>query len=175
MLRSRKYYFYSMFPRIITLNRFILSLAVLKQSASSRSLRPLWLTAVFTAVISVLAWGMATYPIAIAAASQSSPVASVDQATYDFGEVYEGEHIFHTFRVRNTGSLPLEIHDPAAKAENSVNDRNTQVAVDFESGRGISGLAGQAAFSRHSFGGQTHATSALHPSLAARGRPAAPA
>ena len=132
MLRSRKYYFYSMFPRIITLNRFILSLAVLKQSASSRSLRPLWLTAVFTAVISVLAWGMAIYPIVIAAASQSFPVASAEQTTYDFGEVYEGEHISHTFTVRNTGSVALELRDPAAKAENPASDRNVRVAAQDE-------------------------------------------
>lgn len=146
---------------------------------SSRSLIAACFTAAFkakfTAVISVFAWGLAINPIAVVVASQSSPVASVDEATYDFGVVYEGEHIFHTFRVRNTGSLPLEIHDPAAKAENSANDRNTHVAVDFESGRRVPGLAGQAAFSGHSFGVQTQATAALHPSLAARGRPAAPA
>jgi len=164
-----------MFSRIITLNKSILSLAESKRLVSSRSVRAAWLTAKFTAVISVLAWVPGVHRIAVVTASQSSPVASVDQATYDFGEVYEGEHIFHTFRVRNTGSLPLEIHDPAAKAENSANDRNTQVAVDFESGHGIPGLAGQAAFSDHSFGGQTQARAALHPSLAARGRPAAPA
>ena len=175
MLRSRKYYFYSMFSRIITLNRFILSLAVLKQSASSRSLRPLWLTAVFTAVVSVLAWGMAIYPIVIAAASQSFPVASAEQTTYDFGEVYEGEHIFHTFTVRNTGSAPLEIRDPAAKAENTTGDQNTRMAVDFESRPGRSRLGGQATVSELSFAAHPQAMAALHPLLAARGRPAAPA
>ena len=52
------------------------------------------------------------------AVEQGTPVAAVGETTYDFGEVYEGEHLAHTFRVRNTGSAPLELRDPAAKAEN---------------------------------------------------------
>jgi hypothetical protein len=182
-----------MFFRVITHTKFIPSVFESKRLASllsrwreasskrfsgSRSPRAAWFrggfTAAFTAAISVFAWGLADDPIAVLAAAQSSPVASVDQTTYDFGEVYEGEHISHTFTVRNTGSVPLEVRDPAAKAENPENDR-TRVAVDFESGHGIPRLAGQAGFSDHSFAGQTQATVALHPLVAARGRPAAPA
>ena len=145
------------------------------RSASSRLLRAVLFTAAFTGVISVVAWGLAIHPIAILASTQSSPVASVDQPTYDFGEVYEGEHISHTFRVQNTGSVPLELRDPAAKAENPANDRNARVAVDFESGHDISRLASPATFSDLTSAGRTQAAMAFDPLPAGRGRPAAPA
>src|SRR5215471_14489951 len=133
-----------MFSRIITLIRPILRFVEPKCLTSSRSPRATRLAAATTAAISVLAWGLAAQPVAILAASQSSPVASVDQTTYDFGEVYEGEHISHTFTVRNTGSVPLELRDPAAKAENSASDRSARVATNLESGPGILRLTGEA-------------------------------
>jgi hypothetical protein len=63
---------------------------------------------------------------------QGSPVAVVDQASHDFGEVYEGERISHTFRIRNTGTAPLEIREPDPKAENdspSTSARNAPVVA----------------------------------------------
>jgi hypothetical protein len=53
----------------------------------------------------------------------------VDQATHDFGEVYEGEHLSHTFTIRNPGTAPLEIRDPALKAQNEAAAMNTFVAA----------------------------------------------
>jgi hypothetical protein len=130
----------------------------------------------FAVASSVLAWGaLGAQPLACLAFSQAYPIAAVDQATYDFGEVYEGEHIAHTFTVRNTGSVPLELHDPAVKAENQAGDQSALVASDFGAEGGIARLAGQAALSQVSFTGHTGAAMALRPLLAVRGRPAAPA
>ena len=159
----------------MTFIRPILRLVEPKILTSSRSPRATRLAAASTLASSVLAWGLAAQPLAILAASQSSPVASVDQSTYDFGEVYEGEHISHTFTVRNTGSVPLELRDPAAKAENPASDRNVRVAAHLESGPGISLASGQAAVPELSFAGYTGATTSLHQLLAMRSRPAAPA
>jgi hypothetical protein len=164
-----------MSSRIIQHSKSILSFVESKVLASQRLPRAVLFTATFTGVISVVAWGLAIHPIAILASNQSSPVASVDQPTYDFGEVYEGEHLSHTFRVQNNGSVPLELRDPAARAENPAHDRNARVAVDFESGHDIYRLASPATLSDLTLAGRAQAAMAFDPLPAGRGRPAAPA
>jgi uncharacterized protein (DUF58 family) len=47
-----------------------------------------------------------------AQASQAAH-AVVDETRYDFGEVFKGEALNHTFKVRNTGVVPLKLNDAA--------------------------------------------------------------
>ena len=106
---------------------------------------------------------------------QGSPVAAVDQATHDFGEVYEGEHLSHTFTVRNTGPVPLELRDPAAKAQNEGSEGNGLVAAALRSelGRGLTDFGDRAAISPVRLATQGGAR-LNEPMLATGGRPAAP-
>ena len=39
--------------------------------------------------------------------------AVVEETRYDFGEVFKGEALNHTFKVRNTGTVPLQMSDAA--------------------------------------------------------------
>lgn len=38
-----------------------------------------------------------------------APVIEIEEATYEFGEVQQGEEVKHTFKVFNRGNAPLEI------------------------------------------------------------------
>jgi hypothetical protein len=42
------------------------------------------------------------------------PHIAIDAATYDVGEIYEGETIVHAFTVKNTGTAELSIKDVKA-------------------------------------------------------------
>ena len=42
------------------------------------------------------------------------PHLAIDAASYDVGEVYEGETIVHAFTVKNTGTAELSIKDVKA-------------------------------------------------------------
>lgn len=43
------------------------------------------------------------------ALAQNQPRISFDDTRYDAGEVWEGEKVFHTFTVKNTGTAQLNI------------------------------------------------------------------
>src|SRR5260370_12637972 len=117
--------------------------------------------ALATVAMGVLVSGLAGgSPAAGLERDQGSPVAAVDQATHDFGEVYEGEHLSHTFTVRNTGPVPLELRDPAAKAQNEGSEGNGLVAAALRSelGRGLTDFGDRAAISPTRLPNQTRAT-----------------
>jgi len=85
----------------------------------SRAIRRVWAST----TVAVLACGVASMSLSAALAHvQTSSVAIVDQPAYDFGNVYEGEHVSHTFQVRNAGSAPLEIREADARAANSASE-----------------------------------------------------
>lgn len=42
--------------------------------------------------------------------SKGSPVISVPESTYDFGEINEGGEVSHDFLIRNTGNATLDIN-----------------------------------------------------------------
>lgn len=44
-------------------------------------------------------------------AVEPTPMIGVDQPTYEFGEVSQGDIVKHDFRVFNRGSAPLEIKE----------------------------------------------------------------
>ena len=46
-----------------------------------------------------------------AAQRPTGPRLALDNARYDFGEVFAGEDLSHVFLVRNNGSVPLELSD----------------------------------------------------------------
>ncbi|MGM0452011.1 MAG: DUF1573 domain-containing protein [Thermodesulfobacteriota bacterium] len=39
----------------------------------------------------------------------AAPLAVIESPTHDFGAVYAGEKILHTFEIRNEGDAPLKI------------------------------------------------------------------
>jgi hypothetical protein len=41
--------------------------------------------------------------------AQGVPIIEIDEPTYDFKEVSQGETVEHVFKVRNKGTAPLEI------------------------------------------------------------------
>ena len=43
------------------------------------------------------------------AASPNAPVLQISEATYDFGEVFEGVEVSHDFKIKNTGKGELQI------------------------------------------------------------------
>ena len=43
------------------------------------------------------------------ASEQNQPRISFDSTSYDAGEVWEGEEVFHTFTVKTTGTVQLDI------------------------------------------------------------------
>ena len=64
-----------------------------------------------------LSWAHAANPAgnpaqpkpAAPAASPNAPVIQVPEATYDFGEVFEGGEVSHDYMVKNTGKTELQI------------------------------------------------------------------
>jgi hypothetical protein len=42
-------------------------------------------------------------------ASPNAPVLQIPEATYDFGEVFEGGEVTHDFKIKNTGKGELQI------------------------------------------------------------------
>lgn len=46
-----------------------------------------------------------------AAADEGTPKAVVEENTHEFGAVYEGKDIFHTFAIKNQGEAVLEIQN----------------------------------------------------------------
>ena len=46
--------------------------------------------------------------------SENQPQISLDSIHYDVGEAWEGDDIFHTFTVKNTGTAQLNIKDVRA-------------------------------------------------------------
>jgi HYDIN/CFA65/VesB family protein len=46
-----------------------------------------------------------------AAAQRPLPEAAIERARHDFGKVFAGEELSHTFIVRNVGNAPLELSD----------------------------------------------------------------
>jgi hypothetical protein len=106
---------------------------------------------------------------------QAPPVAAVDEATYDFGEVYEGEHLSHAFTIRNTGAAPLEIRDPAARAQNAGSDGKAAVtaALRLEANGWLADFSGRAAVSPIRSASQAGGR-LMQPVIAAGGMPAAP-
>ncbi len=50
-------------------------------------------------------------PVQKPALSNDEPRISFDQTSYDAGEAREGDVIHHSFKVKNTGTAALEIHD----------------------------------------------------------------
>lgn len=49
------------------------------------------------------AWGEESAP--------KGPVAAVENEVYDFGSVFAGKDILHSFEIQNTGDAPLVIED----------------------------------------------------------------
>jgi uncharacterized protein DUF1573 len=47
-------------------------------------------------------------------ADDGAPVAVVENASYDFGSVYEGADVIHDFVIQNKGDADLEITDVKA-------------------------------------------------------------
>ena len=45
----------------------------------------------------------------LAFGESAAPLAVIESPTHDFGAVYAGEKIYHTFEIRNEGDAPLEI------------------------------------------------------------------
>ena len=43
--------------------------------------------------------------------SENTPVIQLDQTTYTFPTVFEGEHLSHRFKLTNRGTVDLEILD----------------------------------------------------------------
>ena len=43
------------------------------------------------------------------ASAQNQPRISFDSTSYDAGEVWEGDEVSHTFTVKNTGTVELDI------------------------------------------------------------------
>jgi len=168
MRSSRKYYFNSMSFRTITPDKSFISKLI--ASACRLHVRSAWISGAVVLFVFALTGG----PLAaVLKPGQGSPVASVDQSTHDFGEVYEGEHISHTFTVRNNGSAPLELRDPGARAQNTAGERSGFFAAAVPNERGRAVLALPAAFSTTSFAGHGErrgAASLLSPA----GRRAAP-
>jgi hypothetical protein len=64
-----------------------------------------------------LSWAYAADPAgkpvppkpAAPAASAEAPVLLIPEATYDFGEAFEGAEVTHDFKIRNTGKGELQI------------------------------------------------------------------
>lgn|SRR5262245_29837707 len=168
MCRARKYYSYSMFSRAKPADEGSI-LTSISQNLSiclQRARRPV--------VMGLLILGLTGGPLAtVVKPGQGSPIAAVDQPTHDFGEVYEGEHISHTFTVRNTGSAPLELRDPAAKVQNAAAQQDGSVAAALTKERRIDDLAVPAAVSPSSFARRAGIGPAVR-LLSAAGRRAAP-
>ena len=45
---------------------------------------------------------------------EKQPHLTLDAATYDVGDIYEGETVSHSFKVKNTGTAELTIKDVRA-------------------------------------------------------------
>jgi hypothetical protein len=52
--------------------------------------------------------------LTLAHASESKPVAFIENDSYDFGEVFEGTDVTHVFIIKNNGNADLEIQNAKA-------------------------------------------------------------
>jgi hypothetical protein len=60
----------------------------------------------------LIASALLLFTPASSASQQSAgraPVAVVNSTEHDFGEVFAGEEVWHTFNVHNAGTAPLEL------------------------------------------------------------------
>ena len=52
--------------------------------------------------------------LAPAHANSGTPLAVIDNSTYDFGSVYQGTDVVHDFIIQNKGDADLEVTDVKA-------------------------------------------------------------
>ena len=64
---------------------------------------------------------------------QSSPSVDLQESSFDFGEVFSGEVISHTFKVKNTGPAVLDLKFKDAQTPGSVQAPHTQSALRLHS------------------------------------------
>lgn len=48
-------------------------------------------------------------PAVVATADTGRPTAAVDEPEHDFGSVFAGKNVLHSFVIKNTGDAPLTI------------------------------------------------------------------
>ena len=63
----------------------------------------------FTFFFIVLGIGLAQGAKEVVKEQTAAPVIVVEEPTYNFGQVAQGESVTHDFRVLNQGTVPLEI------------------------------------------------------------------